>query len=106
MCADCILDVHCPWDINVDNIFNEVHDKLKGRVASTSFQGLSEGHKCWCFYWYYAVNFFYMGGCESQELPHCFVAAVRKWFPDPKGKYTGYKPTDDCKKAKLEEHEL
>jgi hypothetical protein len=60
---------------------------------------LSPSHKRWCFYWYYAVSFFQMGGNEAQELPPCFIAQVQRLFPDLKGEYTGFKTKEEHTKV-------
>ena len=100
----CMLDTHPLAEIDTDDVFIEVIERLNGRVTSVDFENLSECHKCWCFYWYYAVNFYHVGGRQATKLPNCFVEAVRALHPDPTGKYTGHLTTEERrnKKQKLE----
>ena len=97
----CILHSHPLQDCDMEEIFHsEVKGKLKGRVCSDTFDGLSSSHKRWCYYWYYAVNFFHLGGGDAEVLPKdCFVKAVRSIHPDPAGKYTGHKSSEERRSA-------
>ena len=89
--SSCILDSVPLSDIDMEEVFHsEVKKRLKGNVSARSFSQLSGSHKRWCFYWYYAVNYFHLGGHDAEELPACLVAAVRLNYPDPVGKYTGF----------------
>jgi hypothetical protein len=95
---DCMLVLHPLSDIDTDVLFRCIKEKLQGRVKAKKFVELSQSHKRWSFYWYYAVNFFHLRGEEAQELPSCFVAGVRKMFPEPKGNYTGFKSAEERNK--------
>jgi hypothetical protein len=86
----CILNVLPVSSLDENELFHEVKERLKGKVKATSFDLLSQSHKRWCLYWYYAVNFFHFGRGPAQELPSCLVEAIRKRYTDPEGKYTGF----------------
>ena len=89
--SSCILDSVPLSDIDIEEVFHsEVKKRLKGNVSARQFSQLSGSHKRWCFYWCHAVNYFHLGGHDAEELPTCFVAAVRLNYPDPVGKYTGF----------------
>lgn len=84
--------------VDTTELFLQVTDRIgeHGLLAST-FDDLPAGKKRWCFYWWYAVNLFHLSkGC--QQLPKCFVSAVRKAYDDGKP-FTGFK----SKEQRLEE---
>ena len=87
-CITLLNPISC---VDVGQVFDEVHSKLRGRVSADSFDDLKASHKRWCLYWCYAVNFFQLKGCAASPLPTCFVATVRAVYPDPQGTYVGFK---------------
>ena len=87
----CVLIAKPLISIDEDDLYFAVLCRLGQEVEGNEWQNLSLTHKRWCYYWYYAVNVFHMGTGDNNELPACFVAEVRSLYPDPKGKYTGYK---------------
>ena len=91
----CIVHSQLVDGMDVDSIYDEVVGKLKGRVSASDFSGLSQSHKRWCFYWYYAVTYFHLKGVEATPLPECFIASVRNSFPDANGNYTGHKSSSE-----------
>lgn len=99
---ECITVLHPLCDVDMDSLYDQVVEKLKGRISAETFGELHDSHQRWCFYWYYSINFFHFGGEDSQELPDCFVKAVRMRFPSLKGNYTGYRTTQD-RRSSLEE---
>jgi hypothetical protein len=102
--SSCMVESIPLSQVNINEVFHsEVKKRLKGRVHATSFDGLSSSHKRWCYYWYYAVNFFHLGGQDANELPECFVSAVRKAYPDAAGHYKGFMSRDQRQEKSLEE---
>jgi hypothetical protein len=102
--SDCILDSVPLSGVNMEEVFHaEVKSRLKGRVHATNFNELSASHKRWCFYWYYAVNYFHLGGQDAIELPSCFVKAVRNQHPDEDGHYKGFLSKERRQEQSLEE---
>ena len=100
---ECIATSVPVSSVDCRELFIEVGDKLKGRVAADSFDGLTSSHKRWCLYWYYAVNFLHLSRTDATELPSCFVAEVRKQFPDPDNNYTGFLSRESRQEASLQE---
>lgn len=86
---ECIAYVHPVTGVDVDELFYEVKEKLKGRVTAENFGQLTHSHKRWCLHWHYAINFLHFGGGEAQQLPSCLVAEIRRMYPDDV--YTGFK---------------
>ena len=98
----CITEQEPISGIDLRVLFDQVYSKLKGRLKVVYFAELSASQKRWCFYWYYAVNYFHIGGCELQKLPNCFVSCVRASFPDPEGQYTGYRTQEERQQDALD----
>ena len=98
----CITEREPLSGIDLQALFDQVHRKLQGRVKVVTFKELTASQKRWCHYWYYAVNYFHLGGCESQELPSCFVTSVREQYPDSNGQYTGFRTREEREEESLD----
>jgi hypothetical protein len=90
----CVLVAKPIVELDEQELYHACKCRLGEESDGMQFQNLSSSHKRWCYYWYYAVNVFHIGSGCSQELPTCFVDAIRNEYPDVKGKYTGYKRTN------------
>jgi hypothetical protein len=102
--SDCILDSVPLSGVNMEEVFHAgAKGRLKGRVHATKFTELSATHKRWCFYWYYAVNYFHFGGHDATELPSCFVQAVRNQHPDGEGRYKDFLSNKHQQEQSLED---
>jgi hypothetical protein len=102
--TNCILESIPLSGVDMEEVFHaEVKTRLKGRVHATKFSDLSSSHKRWCFYWYYAVNYFHLGGHDATELPSCFVTAVRNKHPDEEGHYKGFLSKERRQEQSLEQ---
>jgi hypothetical protein len=89
----CVLVAKPIMELDEEELYHACKCRLDEESDEMQFQNLSSSHKRWCYYWCCAVNVFHIGSGDSQELPSCFVEAIRKAYPDPNGKYTGYKKT-------------
>ena len=89
--SECVLIAKPLITIDEDDLYFAVLCRLGEEVDGMEWNHLSLSHRRWCYYWYYAVNVFNMGTGDNEELPPCFVEAVRQLYPATDGKYTGYK---------------
>lgn len=59
--------------------------------ADKEVDGMSNSEKRCMLYWWFATNIYGICGSKNRApLPVCLVASVRKEYPEPDGKYTGY----------------
>ena len=91
--TQCVLVAKPIIDLDEEELYHACMCGIGGDCDEMKFQNLSQSHKRWSYYWYYAVNVFHVGSGGSQELPSCFVDAIRKEHPDANGKCTGHKKT-------------
>ena len=97
----CVAEMLPLKDIDTIDLFRQINRRLYGRVTASSWEDLTNRQKRWSLYWSYAVNVFHMRTKEVQRLPRCFEEAVHKAFPDPHGKYTGFKGREERKAEQL-----
>ena len=98
---NCVAKILPLEEVDTIDLFRQVKRRLYGRVTAGCWEDLAPGHKRWAFYWSYAVNVFHFRTAEAEPLPSCFEAAVRKAFPSPDGKYTGFKGREERQAEKL-----
>lgn len=79
----CVLQTFPLKDVDVDDLFNQVEDRMK-IMAAVSFESLTSTHQRWAFYWWYAINVFHIRGMRK-PLPSCFLqefpALPRRQWP-------------------------
>ena len=81
----CICKTNPIGKINLQTLKDECWFADKEVAAMT----MSE-KRC-MLYWWFATNIYAICGSKKRApLPECLVAAVRKQYPSPDGKYTGY----------------
>ena len=97
----CVADMLPLKEIDTIDLFRQINRRLYGRVTAASWEDLSNRQKRWALYWSYAVNVFHMRTADSERLPRCFEEAVHKAYPDPNGKYTGFKGREERKAEQL-----
>ena len=92
----CVVCTYHFSKVDTEDLFEQVRDRIGDEnLVASSFDGLPANKKRWCFYWWYAVNIFHLKG-KAQELPKCFVKAVRGHFKDPVNvKPTGFRSSDE-----------
>ena len=98
----CVAEIMPVDEVDTVDLFRQINARLYGRVTVGCFEDLPNRLKRWFLYWSYAVNVFHFRTAAAEPLPKCFELAVHKTYPDPAGKYTGFKSTKKRKAEKVQ----
>ena len=92
----CVVCTYPFWKVDKDDLFEQVRARIgDDSLVAPTFDELPAKKKRWCFYWWYAVNIFHYKG-KAQELPKCFVKALRGHFKDEgQDQPTGFRSTEE-----------
>ena len=65
--------------------------RLNCYFADRSVNDMNNGHKRYLLYWWWATNIFCIRGSKNrQQLPDCIVNEIRRLYPSPDQKHTGF----------------